>query len=67
MQSHILVLFGIITFTDEKVATVYSVENAVMLPIQLAQSTSDDLINQGCYDSYVIPQMYDGQIIFNQV
>jgi hypothetical protein len=57
----ILVVFGNIQF-DNDVATIYRVDNCMMIPESEINIIVDSLVNY--YDGYIIPQLYSGQIIW---
>ena len=66
MKKNILVIFGNITFEENPFkATVHDIENTMMLPREMAEVVADDIIGN-MYESYLIPQIYRGEIIFEQ-
>jgi hypothetical protein len=57
----LLIVFGNIQFEDD-VATIYRVDNCMMIPESEINIIVDSLVNY--YDGYIIPQLYSGEIIW---
>lgn len=63
----VLLVFGNITFEENPngtpiKATIHDVECTMLLPVEEAREIGDQLVN--LYDAYIIPSIYEGQIIW---
>jgi hypothetical protein len=62
MAKKLMVVFGIIVFEDS-IATIKEVEKIRHLPAEHAECIAKGYVLDNVYDAYVIPELYEGDII----
>lgn len=62
----VLVIFGFIEFLEGK-AIVHTVEEAALLPEDVAEKLASKAVYSNVHDGYIIPQIYKNPIEFAQL
>jgi hypothetical protein len=68
-EDKVLVLFGEFSFLDERImanreAHVYYIKEAILVDRKTATKEAEAIIGTGKHDAYLIPQLYDGKILW---